>query len=327
MAVVTRTLKTSGGDYTSPATWESTEQTDLVAAGDQHVLECYTGTYSVGTLLGISGWTTDPTHYITVKAAAGHEHGGVLGAGVIFQSTTASGIAMSVGISIDYIDLTISVVNGGAGNCISVSSSPRINLDRIIIRGSGTAIVSGTGTAFLACTGYVHNTLIYNIGTGLYFSPGIVANNCTAIACEFYGVNLGFAGSHVFKNVVVFGSGDTDFKNIKGASANFNGSSNNASEDATAPGTDSITGITSAVFENYAGLDFTPSSAGGLLDSTGVDLSGSFTDDIAQGTRTTPWDIGAYISPYVVPITGGGLGYRTHTAFPLVSVVARNITT
>lgn len=77
---VTKTVKPGGGgDYTSLESWESSEQSNLVSADEIHVCECYSG----GNLLGtpgnsfrLSGWTTNATNHIVLKAADGHAHEG-----------------------------------------------------------------------------------------------------------------------------------------------------------------------------------------------------------------------------------------------------------
>jgi len=60
----TKTIKSSGGDYTSLTAWEAGEQADLVALDRVAVAECY-DFESVESPISINGWTTDVT--ITLK--------------------------------------------------------------------------------------------------------------------------------------------------------------------------------------------------------------------------------------------------------------------
>jgi hypothetical protein len=72
MAVITKTLIVGGGgDYTSLATWESTEQTNLVTATNTHVLNCSPGEEDVGTgQFTLAGWTTNATYFITIQGTS-----------------------------------------------------------------------------------------------------------------------------------------------------------------------------------------------------------------------------------------------------------------
>ncbi|MFH1666726.1 MAG: hypothetical protein ABIA17_04055, partial [Elusimicrobiota bacterium] len=61
----TKTIKSSGGDYTSLTAWEAGEQADLVALDRVAVAECY-DFESVESPISINGWTTDAGHYIKI---------------------------------------------------------------------------------------------------------------------------------------------------------------------------------------------------------------------------------------------------------------------
>lgn len=62
------TSSTSGANraYSSANEWEANEQTDLVADGDVHVVNCAGSTADTTRVL-ISGWTTGASNFITVK--------------------------------------------------------------------------------------------------------------------------------------------------------------------------------------------------------------------------------------------------------------------
>src|SRR5690242_10769248 len=72
--VVTKTVKPSGGDYTSLSAAEAGEQRDLVAADQIARIECYAMTDA--TAVAVAGWTTDSTRYIEIVAPAGQRHSG-----------------------------------------------------------------------------------------------------------------------------------------------------------------------------------------------------------------------------------------------------------
>lgn len=67
-----------GGDYTSWASAQSSEITDLQVADKSMVFKCRGGSGSCGSLVltGYSTWNTDATHTITIEAESGSEHDG-----------------------------------------------------------------------------------------------------------------------------------------------------------------------------------------------------------------------------------------------------------
>jgi len=74
-------------------------------------------------------------------------------------------------------------------------------------------------------------------------------------------------------------SNPTDFSNVDWGQV-----ATTASDDSTAPGTFSVTGITSADFVDYAGGNYA-AKIGGSLAGAGTDLSAEFLNDITGTTR------------------------------------------
>ena len=62
----TKTIKSSGGDYTSLSAWEAAEQADITGLGPS-IAECYDVDDTTPTT--ISGWTTTASDYIEIIAA------------------------------------------------------------------------------------------------------------------------------------------------------------------------------------------------------------------------------------------------------------------
>lgn len=71
---VTKTVKSSGGDYTSLSAWEAGEQADLVALDQIRQAECYS--MADTTAFTISGWTSDLTRYIRIFTPLSERHDG-----------------------------------------------------------------------------------------------------------------------------------------------------------------------------------------------------------------------------------------------------------
>lgn len=107
-----------GGTRTTLALWESNNQADITAAGSNvdAVAECIgsgnnlnlgTGTTSPGTArVDFTGWTTDATHRVVVRAQAGSEHlsTGVLDRSKAFIETSIGG---GNGVLFPRIDFTL----------------------------------------------------------------------------------------------------------------------------------------------------------------------------------------------------------------------------
>lgn len=65
-----------GGTYTSLNSALTTEAANLVTLGYRLVIECYGGSVEDTTAASIAGFTTDATHYVLIRAAAGEGHQG-----------------------------------------------------------------------------------------------------------------------------------------------------------------------------------------------------------------------------------------------------------
>jgi len=81
----------------------------------------------------------------------------------------------------------------------------------------------------------------------------------------------------VVKNTFVYGHTTGDYFSPSTGSTNY------ASSDTT--GSAGLQSLTSAEFNNYAGGDYSLAATSNLIGA-GVDLSGTFTDDIAGNTRS-----------------------------------------
>src|SRR4030067_2642327 len=73
MVDTVKTVKSSGGDYSSLSAWEAGQQ-KVISAGDSEQAECYS--FSDTTQLIIDGWTTAADAYIRIYVASGERHAG-----------------------------------------------------------------------------------------------------------------------------------------------------------------------------------------------------------------------------------------------------------
>ena len=283
-AAYIKTLKASSGDYSLLSTWESTEQALFDAQGNSHELHCDAFTINDATI--VADWsTTSASKTVTVKAAAGAEHGGVWGDGFVLTTTAAYARTLRVDDTAQWFIFDglefrneRQTVDHNYGN-IYVNSE-NITLKNLLTRSdlvSGGSVLRNTVTAT--------NCVFQGATQGFN-----VAGNSTFNFCTVVGVSVGTnvsAGAPTYKNCVAYtGSGDAYSGSANAASTN------NASNDLTAPGTSPVTGITTADFVDYAANDYA-AAEGGLLDQAGIAVAGLLFD-IAGATREDPPSIGAY---------------------------------
>ena len=318
MSVITKTLKTSGGDYSTLAAWEAGEQTDLVTDGNSHVLECYTGAYNGA--VTISGWTTGPSNRITIKAAAGEEHNGVFRAGVDFNTTSfGDGLAV-VETDIGYITLQDLGIYQTKFRCaLKIDAEPGIVVQRCILEGEGSSgasvgggvTLSGSGEAEFDSCILAQTRDSSSVGAARYSrsSSGVATfYNCTFLGYNgIYCPNTSAPPIPLLKNCV-FATGVEGIDGAGGVGALIipaEMSHNAFWAGQTAHGTNTVTGIGSADFTDFANDDLSIDDTSSLYD-VGTDLSAEFTEDIAGDTITT-WSIGAFTFTLTATgVTGSG---------------------
>jgi hypothetical protein len=283
-------------DYSSMSAWQAGEQTDLVGDGDYHVLECAAFTYLETVMVDIQGWGTDPDHDITIKPAAGAEHGGVWGESLVLQRASSYNtviIVTEVHITIEGI--CIEQINDAAAGHAATFNGADIKVRNCLFRN-----YSPNGLGITVMNAVLENCRYEQMGTP-YASAGLIIptwsgggyRNCLCIGA-FIGLEKPPNGSKngILENTVCIGSVDVDFKGLENLTTTP--PTNNASSDDTAAGyAGSQTGVGEDDFVDYPNGNYEPAK-GGKLAGTGVDLSEFFTDDITGYTRTIPWDIGPY---------------------------------
>lgn len=312
MAVITKTLKASGGDYSSPSAWDAGEQTDLVAAGDSHVLECDAGSYADSYTL-ISGWVTGPNNNITIKAADGDEHGGVVGFGAVLNG--------QVYVYDNYVTIQdVEIYNSWSGGAALSPQSLGFVGDRLILRSEdqssslGNLYSSGfVSTAKDSCK--IQNSLIIGGYIGVRVTRGFSIRNCTVINTQYRATTNG--PEQLFENNVYIESVASDLSGY-----NSYGHSNliftsNANITGVA---DSLTGISEYdLFTDFDGGDYTL-AAGSDAIGFGVDRSSYYSTDITN-TTITDWSIGAFTFVSAATPTNIGPGIGTISASGLSPVL------
>lgn len=283
---------TGSPDYTSLSTWESATDNDLVTGTVSEVLECAAGTHT--DTISMVGATTNATYFRIIRANSSSHHGGVRAAGVIFSSTTDGHMFILADdyFSLQDVCLTQSINSSNSRDILQLSSAgDAADVVGCVIYGSSNA---GAG----------HIRPITNGGTaGTKIIDTIIEGNTTGLACI---TNNQASGTPLLLSNVTISGGTTG---VSAVTANLtkcvnvlctgqttcfsgtytsSGSSNNASSDATAPGTSSRTTQT-FTFLDTNDYHLSPSDAGAV--GYGVDPS-TYDDDIDRETVVT-WNIGA----------------------------------
>lgn len=307
--VVTRTVKPSGGDYTSLASFEAGEQRDLVALDEIARAECYAFEDTGG--VTFDSWTTDETRRIVVEVPLAERGTTGRWADDGYRLTVPSGlyaIAMTsltthvvemIGVKIENKD------NSGSsftGTGVRLTSNSLLILDSCIFR-RDPALPRNTarGIWLHATDGRIRarNTITSGYNIGIHLNQGSNVGhhrlyNVSSIDCDT-GYTLTCRGAtstlRVKNSRAALCGTDWSMSTIGIGTEEY---VTNLSEDTTAPGADAIHSATVA-FVDAANEDY-HLAAGDAGIGAGTDLSADafwpFTTDIDGDTRSA-WDIGA----------------------------------
>lgn len=298
---VTKTIKASGGDYTTLSAFITAIPANLVTADQIWVAECYN--FELSNNINITGKTTDATRYIEIKAASGEGHGGVWGTGFTLKQT---GTSYCVTINNNYVKMhgfTVKATTSTEPRCIYIETGTTgIEIHDMMIDGSVAADyygVSVVGIRLGASETVYNNVIKHNVAivtAGSIVSTAKIYNNTLIKAgggTTSYGIRSGTGLNNTpnVTNNVVYGFTSC----FAEATANTMAGSHNASSDSTSsiPGSNNLTSIASSVFYDYAANSFKPAAGASIVDA-GTDGSAYFTTDITGATRTGTWDMGAY---------------------------------
>lgn len=296
MADTIKTVKSSGGDYSSLSAWEAGQQKSI-SAGDTEQAECYS--FVDTTYVIIDGWTTVATGYIRVYTPTAERHNGTAGAGYRLNVATDfrncivcyeefarfEGLSFSQGVSVGSPTCFYNFP-GSATSDVRLEQSIVTNCTSTywaIYNGSGVlkvgncAILHSAGGGIqtvwdnAAPTTHIHNCSLGNVaGVGISRSSGTVnAKNCyvSSAGSEYSGTVTRTTCAHASATV-------------------FSGSTASIAFD-----TGNFVNVTSGSSDLHLA-----SGASSTLKTGGTDLSADanypFSTDIDGDTRSD-WGIGA----------------------------------
>jgi len=305
--------------YEALATAETSEQVDLVSAGDTIVFICDPSGGADTTSVPITGWTTGSGNEILIHAAAGSEHNGVSreNSGTGYQVLAGS---RPIDIFEDYVIVEdIEFTINASSVCVDIStvtSNNLITFRRCIFSRSDTSssqylVTTGDADAIVTfenCLGYAYGSRCFDFRT----SATITINHCGFLMDTNVGCLVD--GSAAITNSWFFNNNGSAFHSASTAPAS---DSNNAANDTSMgdegfSNTNSHESLTMADEITDVGTNFAdPATADGTIRSDGTLTfddagTGSLTDDIANVTREGIVDIGPF------ELIGGGADVRNH---------------
>ena len=289
---VIKTVKSSGGDYTSLSAWEAGQQGDLPTLDEIHTAECYD--IDDTTTVTVAGWTTDATRYIRIYAHSTARHAGVWDDTKYNLAVAGHCITVSEAyIRIDGLQLSCNPTTGGRSGILidlvgtATYSATNQRISNCIIRYAGSSTNSCWGISMPSDAAVANavvdiwNNIIYDF-TPSTASVGILLSEadvtCNAYNNTVYGCDYNYrqtAGTFIAKNC---GS-------AAHVTAGFDGTITQTTCSSTTP-----------TFANEGARDLRLGSTDVTWHDQGTDNPGSglFLDDIAAQTRVSVWDIGAY---------------------------------
>jgi hypothetical protein len=305
---VIKTVKPSGGDYTSLSAWEAGEQGNLSRGGGEiAVAECYSMQDTTAVI--IDGWTTYSDRYIKIYTPSSERHPGYYDTSKyrLESADTVLDIRENY-VRVHGLQIKMTTTgNKGAILLTGQSSDNRIEIAYNII----TAAISGGGgtgkgiwvyeTTAAWTNAYIWDNIVYDIFNTTYpnstAQEGIYNQYGTVYAYNntVYKAAVGYRnGPYTFYSTNNLADCYAQNSNYTDFSGTFTSSDYNASTDTTAPGASSQTGIDPA-YVDEDGDDFHLASSDTACRDNGASDPGSglFSDDIDGDTRSGSWDIGA----------------------------------
>lgn len=312
MVDTVKTIKPSGGDYTSLSAWEAGQQ-KVIASGDTEQAECYA--MSDTTAVTINGWTTASDAYIRIYTPASERHDGkwntakyrleVAGTVLTVQEENVRLDGLQVFMTNTASSFLYGIILSG------ITGVADFRIENCLVRASDEIGANCNGV-YLAAAGAgsvvrMKNTAVYGFYSTGDFDAALRGGTANITAylynCVFVRGNYGVLSNPGVFNCTNCYAGATDHGAyvIGGGSGGTINRTTSASSDATGSA-----GLQNIAYSTTAGAYFANITVGSedfhigassALKDVGTDLSAdanyAFTDDIDGQTRSGTWDIGA----------------------------------
>lgn len=340
MATIIKSIGSAAGrDYSNIQAFIDSIPTDLVADGNAYVGEVYNDSEITSLTTGkitITGKTTDATHNITLRCAAGHsfrDHATRAtnplwynqGYGVGIKLAPTSGGSQVINVTVPYTVIDgLQIMTTGANWIYGVVASGAGIVIRNCIFVTISAEAPTFGANIINSGALMHNCLVVVNCTsrcaGVQVSNGTV-ESCTIVRPTGFtsaysdGILLNY-NTNVAKNCAIFGFPVGANNSMNGfVNSDYNGTDRAAGQYGAPGGTNATHNVTGLVYaDQFVSTvnDFRLKSGSGLIN-VGFNMAGSLgSADILNNIRSTSWDIGAYELPEpatAVLLTGPTQGY------------------
>lgn len=315
MAIITNSIGSNARNYSTIQAWQDSLPANIVTSGNSYVGELYNDSefVSTGTLVAISGHTTDASHTITLKCAAGHSwkdnankltnrYTYNVSNGVGLRMTSGFGTAVVVSIPNVFIDgIQVKAISNPATCILSNSTSNTIVTDSIFV---GDPAAAGYVVSFNASGGSLRNCIVVAntdyACNGILLASGASAINCTIVRPSnrtFGGSSVkSIYGSSIVRNCALFGFNSAP-------TGTFNADGHNVTDFSSAPGSSSnlINQTYSLQFLQSSSAssveDFRLSNTSNCID-VGVNASSFIASSLDAAGTTRPqgsaWDVGSW---------------------------------
>ena len=270
--VIFRTIGSAAGrDFATMPLWEDATDYDLVAANVIEVGLVYADSVFTAAV-ALAGATTDPGHFRVLMAAPGHEYDPITDTGVkIVSSTVVSTIELVEGYScIVGIYFSTSVAKNANQAHVVGYTGARWYAERCLVKDTLSTADPVIGFFDISTAAFGRSCLAVGKDATNGLANGFRGNGslvswyrCVAMSCRPGAAPHGFYDNGAALGCVAVDNG-TDFR--IGATGNETYS---ASQDVSADGTGSITGVTAAAaFRNAAANDFRPPAGAPTIDKS-----------------------------------------------------------
>ncbi len=278
MATITKTVKSSGGDYTTLAAWDAGEAQDLTdAGGDIAVADIY-ALQDTAIVSMSASWVTSAACYVSMSVNAAARHAGKWDDAKYRLETTATAIANAYAGHLRIDGFQIKITGGWIGFYMPSPTGDIRITNSIVILNDASAVGVQTGDAA--------NVKLNNV---MFYAP-------TDAAPAYIGVYQGSSGTlyaencliHSFAYGVYGGTGTTTFKNvgILNCATPVLGTVGETTDSTTVP-----------TFVSEVGRDFHLQAGDTIWKDQGTDLTADAgwvlaAVDIDGQARSGTWDIG-----------------------------------
>ena len=309
MADTIRTIKSSGGDYTSLEAWEAGQQKSI-AVGDREIAECYAFSDSTTANVIIGGWTVPSGAEIIVRTPLAERHSFKRGTGYRLVS---SSLYWVLNITNNYVTLDgiafrgTNTSTGGGGQTMRCNSIQNLRILNCFIESDlpdGEALRVGVFDAANRDAVVVNTVVIKNNASATSYAVGIggevTLSNCVLVhmgnAEALYTYNTG-NNAHRVKNCYLHRATGTNVYAAGYGFATFTTCKHSTSQSIT--GSTGSTAYSTANFTSVtAGSEDHHPVGGSALIDAGTDLSAdgdyAFDYDGEGNTRSGTWEIGPF---------------------------------